>query len=98
MYLYGWTFPVLLLPLPGEGHTPRNPLVPEEWETQGTDLNQTHAQELMIAIDQINSGQTIGTRVRNEFDLCATSFRVVYYIALLWLELTNKTNKQKTNN
>lgn len=94
MYLYGWTCPVLLLPLPGEGHTFRNPLVPEEWEMQGIDLNQIHAQELMKAIDQINSNQIIGTRVRNEFDLCATYFRVIYYIALLCLGLTNKTKKK----
>lgn len=64
---------------------------------QETDLNQTHAQELVAAIDQINSGQTIGTRVRSECDLCATYFRVVYSVALLWLELTNKTNKKISN-
>lgn len=35
----------------------------------------------------MNSIQTTGSRVRNQLDLHATAFRVVYYTAWLWLEL-----------
>ena len=73
MYLCGWVCPVLLLSLPWEDHAPGNPLVPGEWERQGTDLNQTHGQELITALDQLSSSQTT-TRVRNQSLICMPLF------------------------
>lgn len=53
MYLCGWACPVLPLSSQLEEHTPGNPLVPEEWEIQRRDLNQTHAQELITVLDHL---------------------------------------------